>query len=64
MSYSRWTSSRFYTYWEVFSNCLIIDDNKWPAITPGVTRLTYEEAKELRGYLDAFIADWEIERDG
>ena len=64
MSYSRGNNGRFYVYWEVSSGCLIIDDNQRPVITAGVTRLTYEEAKELRGYLDAFIADWEIERDG
>lgn len=60
MSYSRFTNSRFYTWWDTSDRLGIADADNGPEIM----YLNYKEAKELRGYIDAFIADWEIERDG
>lgn len=58
MSYSRWSTSRFYSYWHASHNQLCIDEGD------NYMLLTYEEAQELKEILEAFIHDWEEEHDG
>lgn len=69
MSYSRWSHSRWYTFFHCDNSFSINSEeypyervkNDWPSIRASFDDVTEDELKELDRYRDRYLEDYEAE---